>query len=773
MRGSSPPVGPAAHRAKVGARAVDSLGMTRTPTATEAAHPSAGIGPDSTLSPYGLAAVLALVALCVAMVAVAFEAVGARRDADRAAAAVLARADAWLDRIDAELVALEASDPMLATCDDAAREVLLRASLRSLAVQAFFRLDSDGQVCGPSPGRAFEEALHAVRDATGTAPSGLSLHAATMLAGGVVAVRPLADGARLAALVDRPRGRAALGVDARDGAALPVALFATGTAPLLVEAGPGVERDARAPSGPFGYRASIASARWPLAVRADIGPAALGRRLQAGAAPWALLAVALGAAVAMSAQRRIGRRDRPESRLRRALLKRQFEPVIQPIVDARSGACVGGEVLLRRRHPIRGLVSPAEFIALAEATGLIVPISDLLIAKARDQLAPIARRHPSLYFSFNVAPAQLQDPRLADRLLQAFDEASLPPARVLLEITERDAVDADAMRGAHALRERGFRIAIDDFGTGHSSLAALETLRVDRIKFDREFVRRIDAPEASTVVLDSMVALAQRLGTPVIAEGVETDAQWRWLAARGVEYLQGYLFARPMSVSDFGRWVDRAAGLEQTAPATGTDAPDAAPVRGSWAMPVAGARVADVDLDRLAADMRGADGLDVRDRSWRLRTYRTCFVATEAVDWWVARLALSREQAVRLGRRMAAVGLIEHVAQEHDFADAMLYFRFTTAADTGAAAASPVDLRELAREMRGERGPRRGATDWRGVRYRDTFTGAAATDWLRRRLRLDATQAEAIAAALLRTGAIRHVIDERPFRSNGEPFRFD
>ncbi len=734
----------------------------------------ASASPRQSLSPTGLLGVLAMAAALVAAAALLVEGAGAHRAAGRLADDVLVRADRWLDEVDAELSAVEVSTASAFGCDPDTRESLLRASIRSSTSSAFVRVGADGEACGPSARLALADLLGAAPPEAVAAVSAhggrLLLRPTATLARGLLALRSSADGSVVVAILERRRIREVADFGAPHTGLPGIVLATRDTPPVaLGETSPNPTRIGRPADVPISALRA-ASSRWPIEVTATVDATTLAGRFESAWPAWLLLWAVLAGGSIVGLQALIRGRDRPEARLRRALRKRRFEPVVQPIVDARTGRCVGGEVLLRLTHPVRGLVSPYEFIGLAEATGLIVPISSLLLAKARDQLAPIARRHPDLYFSFNVAPAQLLDPGLPARLAATFDAASLPPDRVLLELTERDTVDADAIDGLAALRAQGFRTALDDFGTGHSSLVLLERLGVDRIKLDREFVRRIDEPGASLVVLESMIAMAQRLGTPVIAEGIETDTQWRWLADRGVQYLQGYLFGRPMRVPEFAGFVQASLGgvpVDLTAPAPQRGAGQAA------AFGLAGARVSDVDLDALVAAMQGADGLDVRDRHWRLATWKHCFVGHEAVDWLVARLGMTRADAVRLGQRMAAVGRVEHVAQEHDFEDALLFYRFVEPADdeTAAAQGPAVDLRELARAMRGPDGPPWRPHDWRGVRYHGTVTGARLTRWLQARTGLDRDAAQEIGRALLRTGTIRHVDDERPYRSNREPFR--
>jgi EAL domain-containing protein (putative c-di-GMP-specific phosphodiesterase class I) len=303
-------------------------------------------------------------------------------------------------------------------------------------------------------------------------------------------------------------------------------------------------------------RVVLASSSLPVSLHAELRASDVWRAMRGAVLPWlvAALAIALGATLLID--QRLAARGSPERRMLRAMRKRQFEPVAQPIVSLATGECVGAEVLMRWAHPVRGLLPPAEFIALAEESGMIVPMSEILMRKARDQLAPLARRYPHLYFSFNVTSAQLRDPAFPAKARAIFDEVSLPPRAVLLELIEREAVDRQGELALAQLRSLGFRLAMDDFGTGESSLASLQALAFDRIKVDREFVRTIDEHSRRRPVLDTVIRLGHDLGVPLIAEGVETRAQWDYLSARGVQAVQGFLVARPMPIDAFGRWLD-------------------------------------------------------------------------------------------------------------------------------------------------------------------------------------------------------------------------
>lgn len=253
----------------------------------------------------------------------------------------------------------------------------------------------------------------------------------------------------------------------------------------------------------------------------------------------------------------LAKRISVERRLRIALKKRSFVPVIQPIVDAQTGRCKGGEILMRWEHPARGLVSPEEFLPVAERLGLMGAMTAIIMERASPTLARLARENPQLYFSFNVDASQLRDPLFPEQLSNIFHEGSLHPRQVLLEIVEREAVDEQARVGLDRLRGVGYRIAIDDFGTGQSSLGMLLSIGFDVLKIDRSFVSAIDGNQVNRPVLDAIIDMAQKLDVITVAEGVETVEQHAFLVAKGVEAIQGYLVSRPMPVQDFPAWLQQ------------------------------------------------------------------------------------------------------------------------------------------------------------------------------------------------------------------------
>jgi diguanylate cyclase (GGDEF)-like protein/PAS domain S-box-containing protein len=246
------------------------------------------------------------------------------------------------------------------------------------------------------------------------------------------------------------------------------------------------------------------------------------------------------------AQRRIG----IAAALRRAIDADNGEITVhyQPIVDLSAGRLVGMEALARWTHPDLGFVSPADFIPVAEETGLITPLARLVLRRSLESVA-VWRRLPGadqVFVAVNMSALDLREPLLAEYVGDLLMALDLPGEALHLELTE-SAVMADpaqALGMLDALKLLGPSIAIDDFGTGYSSLAYLHRLPVDTIKIDREFVASLD--DDSTALIEAIVALAGALGLPVVAEGVETVEQAAILTRLGVPLAQGFLFSRPV-----------------------------------------------------------------------------------------------------------------------------------------------------------------------------------------------------------------------------------
>ncbi len=242
-----------------------------------------------------------------------------------------------------------------------------------------------------------------------------------------------------------------------------------------------------------------------------------------------------------------------EQDLRRAVAEYEFELQFQPMMQLQSGALLGFEALLRWRHPKRGLIPPSQFLAVAEETGVIVPIGRWALREACCYAAGWADRSgatPSI--SVNLAPRQLEDEGLFDDVSNAVTRAGLDPRLLILEITESQLMRAPdtAHSTLQAIRALGVRVAIDDFGTGYSSLSQLQFFPVDELKIDQSFVARMDAGDRDASFVRTMLTLAQSLGVSVVAEGIERVEQLAMLIALGCNAGQGYLFSRPLAIND-------------------------------------------------------------------------------------------------------------------------------------------------------------------------------------------------------------------------------
>ena len=252
--------------------------------------------------------------------------------------------------------------------------------------------------------------------------------------------------------------------------------------------------------------------------------------------------------------RQVADRVNLENDLRHALADEQFRLAYQPKVDAGLGRIIGAEALIRWPHPERGDVSPALFIPVAERAGLIGAIDDWVLGQACAQMARWRARGLDLpSISVNLSPAQFHDGRLRDKVKTALAGAGLSPAMLELEITETMmASDVDrAIEILGQLTALGVRVSLDDFGTGYSSLAYLKLFPVTTLKIDRTFVKELPDNVKDGAIVASIVALAGNLGFAVIAEGVETAGQAKFLVDCGCRVMQGYRFSRPVDAEAF------------------------------------------------------------------------------------------------------------------------------------------------------------------------------------------------------------------------------
>jgi diguanylate cyclase (GGDEF)-like protein len=239
---------------------------------------------------------------------------------------------------------------------------------------------------------------------------------------------------------------------------------------------------------------------------------------------------------------RVRARRALELDLRQAIVDGEFEIAYQPIVDLRSGAVSGCEALLRWRHPGRGMVSPAEFIPVAEDIGLISQLGEWVLASA---CLEAASWPDHIKLAVNVSPVQFRNHTLALHVASALASSGLAANRLELEITEAVLIrdDETALAILHQLRAVGVRIALDDFGTGYSSLSYLQRFPFDKIKIDRCFVNDIAEPEGSSPIVQAVVNIASARNMTTTAEGVETEAQMQLLRGLGCTEMQGYLFS--------------------------------------------------------------------------------------------------------------------------------------------------------------------------------------------------------------------------------------
>jgi EAL domain-containing protein (putative c-di-GMP-specific phosphodiesterase class I) len=277
----------------------------------------------------------------------------------------------------------------------------------------------------------------------------------------------------------------------------------------------------------------------------------------------ALIAVALGAGLLLGSGGSAAAGDRGdleglEGDLRAALASGSLTVHYQPQVDARDGAPVGAEALVRWRSPKRGDVPPARFVALAERSDLIRQLGTFVLGAACQQAAEWLRAGllpEGFRVWVNVSARQLTSGDLAAEVDRLLGETGLPAARLGLEVTETSVVEAGDGRSAAAatlerVRARGVLVAIDDFGTGYSSMAQLKRLPVDALKIDRAFVGDLGGSRTSEAIVENILRLGAALGLEVVAEGIETERQLAALRRLGCRFAQGYLFGRPAPADD-------------------------------------------------------------------------------------------------------------------------------------------------------------------------------------------------------------------------------
>jgi EAL domain-containing protein (putative c-di-GMP-specific phosphodiesterase class I) len=239
-----------------------------------------------------------------------------------------------------------------------------------------------------------------------------------------------------------------------------------------------------------------------------------------------------------------------EHDLHRALERGELEMVYQPQVEVSTGCIVGAEALMRWNHPERGFLTPGEFLPFAEENGLIIPISDwMLEAICSDLIEWNVPGVEQIKLSLNLSPQYLDRGDFAKKLKSILKRYNIPPRQLEVEVTENICIrnPEHAIGQLNMLCELGVSVAIDDFGTGYSSLAYLQRFSIHTLKIDQSFVKEIYWEKTHSPIILAIISIAKGLGLNLVAEGVETEVQARYLERAGCEIMQGYFYHRPLS----------------------------------------------------------------------------------------------------------------------------------------------------------------------------------------------------------------------------------
>ena len=252
-----------------------------------------------------------------------------------------------------------------------------------------------------------------------------------------------------------------------------------------------------------------------------------------------------------------------ERDVERAMWHDEFFTLYQPLYSADGERLEGVETLVRWQHPERGMVPPADFIHVAEKSGLIVKLDEWVLRKACEH----AREWLDISVAVNMSPSNFRHSNLAERVKRVVEETGFDPRRLEIEITEGMLLNAneDVMFDLQELREFGIRFAIDDFGTGYSSLGYLGSFPIDKIKIDQSFVQNLGVKEDAAAIVECVARLGRALGLSVTAEGVETPAQHRFVRAAGCQQIQGYLFSKPVRPAEITELLRKPVSLRQRA----------------------------------------------------------------------------------------------------------------------------------------------------------------------------------------------------------------
>lgn len=252
--------------------------------------------------------------------------------------------------------------------------------------------------------------------------------------------------------------------------------------------------------------------------------------------------------------------------LRRAIVNNEVVPYFQPQVDTATGLCTGVEALARWVHPEDGLVSPNQFVPLAEQTGLISALTESIFRQSVQAAFRFQGFDPRVRLSVNLSTLALQRTWLPDMLTEQAESYGVPPSRITLEVTESNVIDnlALSLEVLTRLRLRGFGLAIDDFGTGYASMQQLRKIPFTELKIDKSFVHSVDDDGAAAAILESSIALGKRMQLSIVAEGVETETEWDRVVALGCNVVQGWYKAKAMPEEDLIAWLHEYRPAPQT-----------------------------------------------------------------------------------------------------------------------------------------------------------------------------------------------------------------
>lgn len=246
----------------------------------------------------------------------------------------------------------------------------------------------------------------------------------------------------------------------------------------------------------------------------------------------------------------------PRRQLIRAIEKNQLKLHYQPVIDIQHGVCVGAEALLRWENFSGQSISPSIFIPLAENEGLIQRISDYVVDAVFNDFGEFLAEHPEIYISINLSATDFHSTRLISVLSEKINKYGVNAQQIKIEVTERGFIDVPKTRPViQEFRQAGFEVAIDDFGTGYSNLHNLQFLNVDILKIDKSFIDNLTTDRACYLIAEHIIDMARSLNLSTIAEGVETKEQVAWLQARGVQYCQGWYFAKALPPQEFIAWL--------------------------------------------------------------------------------------------------------------------------------------------------------------------------------------------------------------------------